>query len=128
MGLRALEIARRLKDVKLRILTASLLGFTHFVRGEYGKVVELATENLAVLPSDWVHESFGGFVPVSIRDRVWLVMSLAHLGRFAEAADSEAALVHLAEPTQHPHAIGLAHFAMGRLHTCSTGTGRRRTS
>ena len=58
-GTRALVIAGRLGDVRLRILTTSFLGETHYYRGEYERVVELATDNLAALPADWVYEYFG---------------------------------------------------------------------
>jgi tetratricopeptide (TPR) repeat protein len=43
-------------------------------------------------------------------------MSLAHLGRFAEAAGHEAEAIRLAGPTHHAHTIGWAHLAAGMLH------------
>ena len=51
-GTRALEIAGRLGDLRLRILTTTYLGQAHYYRGEYERVVELATDNLAALPAD----------------------------------------------------------------------------
>ncbi len=57
-GTRALEIAGRLGDLRLRILTTTYLEQAHYFRGEYERVVELATDNLAALPADWVYESF----------------------------------------------------------------------
>ena len=55
-GTRALEIAGRLGDLRLRILTTTYLEQAHYYRGEYERVVELATDNLAALPADWVYE------------------------------------------------------------------------
>ena len=52
-------------------------------------------------------------------------MSLAQLGRFAEAAEHEAEAIRLAEPTQHAFTIGLAHYAAGTS-ISSRATGRRR--
>ena len=115
-GTRALEIAGRLGDLRLRILATSYLEQAHYYRGEYERVVELATDNLAALPADWVYEYFGHAAPASVYDRCWLVMSLAQLGRFAEAAEYEAEAIRLAEPTQHAFTVGLAHFAAGTLH------------
>ena len=115
-GTRALEIAGRLGDLRLRILTTSYLEQAHYYRGEYERVVELATDNLAALPADWVYEYFGLAAPPSVFDRSWLVMSLAQLGRFAEAAEYEAEAIRLAEPTQHAYTVGLAHLAAGTLH------------
>ena len=79
------------------------------------RVVELATDNLAALPADWVYEYFGMAVPPSILDRASLAMSLAQLGRFAEAAEHEAEAIRLAEPTQHAYTVGHAHLAAGTL-------------
>src|SRR5262249_31946670 len=97
-GTRALEIAGRLGDLRLRISTTSYLETAHYFRGEYERVVELATDNLAAVPVDWVYKNLGmGALPLAL-DRYWLVMSLAQLGRFVEAAEHEAEAIRLAEP------------------------------
>ena len=113
---RALAIARVLGDLELRILTTTYLERAHYFRGEYERVVELATDNLAALPADGVYEHFGNAVPASVYDRAWLVMSLAQLGRFAAAAEYEAEAIRLAEPTHHAFTVGQAYFAAGVLH------------
>jgi class 3 adenylate cyclase/tetratricopeptide (TPR) repeat protein len=116
-GTRALEIAGRLGDLRLRILTTTYLELAHYYRGEYERAVKLATDNLAALPADWVYEYFGGSTaPASVYDRSWLVTSLAQLGRFAEAAEYEAEAIRLAEATQHAFTVGQAYFAAGTLH------------
>jgi len=114
-GTRALEIAERLGDVRLRILTTTYLEHLHYRRGDYERVVELATDNLAALPADSDYESFGASMPISIYDRYWMVRSLAQLGRFTEAAPYEAEALRLAEPTHHAFTVGLAHVAAGTL-------------
>ena len=117
IGTRAVEIARRLGDLRLRIITtAPSLEQRTTMRGEYEHVVEIAAENLAALPAEWVHEYFGMAVPPSVFGRAWLIMSLAELGRFAEAARYEAEAIQLAEPTQHAHTIGWAQFTASMLH------------
>jgi tetratricopeptide (TPR) repeat protein len=70
---------------------------------------------LAALPDDRNFEIFAKAGPPSVWDRTWLVMSLAQLGRFAEAAEYEAEAIRLAEPTQQPFTISMAHFAAGVL-------------
>jgi len=115
-GTRALEIAGRLGDLRLRIPTTSYLELAHYFRGEYERVVELATHNLEALPADWVYEYFGLTAPASVYDRYFLVMSLAQLGRFAEAGEYEAEAIRLAEQTHHAFTVGIAHFAAGTLH------------
>jgi tetratricopeptide (TPR) repeat protein len=68
------------------------------------------------MPADWRHEHFGMAVPPSVFGRAWLIMSLAELGRFAEAAKYEAEVIQIAEPTQHAFTIGWAHFAASMPH------------
>ncbi|MBI2469053.1 MAG: hypothetical protein HYV62_14770, partial [Candidatus Rokubacteria bacterium] len=116
LGTRALEIARQLGDLRLRILATSYLEEAHYYRGEYERAVELATDNLAALPANWVYEYLGLSAPPSVYDRRWLVMSLAQLGRFAEAAEHEAEVMRLAEPTHHAFTVGIAHLAATTLH------------
>ncbi len=115
-GTRALEIADRLGDLRLRIQATSYLEQVHYHRGDYPRSIELATANLAVLPADWVYENLGSATPAFVFDRCWLVLSLAELGQFAEAARHEADMLRLAEMTQHVTTAGQAHFAAGRLH------------
>jgi tetratricopeptide (TPR) repeat protein len=108
-GVRGLRIAQALGDPGPRILTTVFLEQAHFFRGEFERAVQLATDNLAALPVDCTYESFGASVPASVMDRVWLAMSLSHLGRFAEAAEYHAEAIRLAEPTQHPFTLGMAY-------------------
>jgi tetratricopeptide (TPR) repeat protein len=116
-GIRAVTIARTLRDLDLQVLATSFLGHTHYLRGDYEQAVELMTENLSTLPADRVHEDFGTAAPASVYDRCQLVVSLAQLGRFAEAAEHEAEAMRLAEPTQNAYAVAVAHWAGCTLHT-----------
>jgi tetratricopeptide (TPR) repeat protein len=123
-GTRALEIAGRLGDLRLRILATSLLEQAHYSRAEYEHVVTLATDNLAALPADWIYEYFGNIAPASVFDRWLLVASLAQLGRFAEAAEDEAEVIRLAlaeptgasSPTQNAYTVGRAHSFASLFH------------
>jgi len=115
-GTRALEIVERLGDSRLRIVTTAYLRQTHFFRGEYERVVTLATSGPAVLPAERASESFGLIAPTSLSDRGWLVLSLAELGRFAEAARPEAEAIELAVPTQEAFTVSWAHMTAGSVH------------
>jgi tetratricopeptide (TPR) repeat protein len=115
-GTRALAIARGSGDLELRIATTTYLEQAHYLRSEYEQVVQLATDNLAMLPTDRVSEYVGGTAPASVYDRYWLAVSLAQLGRFAEAGEYQAEAIRLAEPTHHAYAISLAHQAAVTLH------------
>jgi len=98
--------------LRLRLVTTSYLEQAHYLRGEYERVIGLAPDNLAALPADWVHEYFVGVsTPTSVFDRSWLAVSLAHLGRFAEAAEYAAEAVRLAETTNRAFPVGVAYRA-----------------
>lgn len=115
-GTRALEVAERLGDLRLRIVATTYLAQAYSYRGDYARVVALTTDNLAVLPPEWTYEFFGSSQPPAINDRFRLLVSLAHLGRFDEAAAHEAEIVRLAERTGHAYTVALAHHAAGTLH------------
>ncbi len=115
-GARALEIAERLGDAKLRLVSKSFLAQVYCYRAEYDRVVELAAGNLASLPPEWVNEHFGMAVPAAIFDRAWIIMSLAELGRFAEATKYEAEALQIAEATEYAFSIGWAHLAASMPH------------
>jgi len=115
-GARALEIAERHGDLELRILTSSYLAEAHYYRGEYERVVPLATDALGILPADWSHEHLGMITPASIYARIWLAQSLAELGRFAEADQYAAEAIRLAEPTHHAYALGVTDSIAVQIH------------
>jgi tetratricopeptide (TPR) repeat protein len=54
--------------------------------------------------------------PASVIGRAWLIMSLAELGRIAEAAKYAEEAIRISEPTQHAFTIGWAHFAASMPH------------
>jgi class 3 adenylate cyclase/tetratricopeptide (TPR) repeat protein len=116
-GTRALEIAERLGDLRLRVGSTTYLAQAHCYRGDFERAVELATDSLGALPADWADEPFGySPLPLSVFIRQWLVLGLADLGRFGEAAPHEAELLRLAESAQHPFTIGEAYNATSFLH------------
>ena len=82
---------------------------------DYERVVELAMDNIAILPPKWANDFFGNVAPFPVIDRFWLILALGMLGRFTEAISYEAELIQLAEPTRHATTIGLAFFAGGFL-------------
>jgi class 3 adenylate cyclase/tetratricopeptide (TPR) repeat protein len=124
IGMRALEIAEHLGDVRLRIPATTNLEQAHYYLGEYERVVELATKNLAALPANRVPVGWSGMfpvgsgmlVPTAVLDRYWLILSLAQLGRFHEGSQREAEATRLlAESTHREVAVGRVHFAAGIL-------------
>jgi hypothetical protein len=64
--------------------------------------------------------------PPSVFDRFWLIMSLAELGRFAEATEPGAEAIRLAATTQHAYTVGLANWALGGVYLLRGDWGRAR--
>ena len=115
-GTRALESARRLGDEKLRIVTTTYLEQVHYYRGEYEQAVALATADLAAIPAEWVNEYFGMGALPAIWDRHWMVLSLAELGRFAQAEPHGIEAIQIAEPTNRAFSIGIAYRTAGTIY------------
>src|SRR5262249_25226094 len=111
----ALEIGGRLGDMRLRLSTSGSLEQAQYCRGEHERVVQLATDDLGVLPADWVYEFFGN-QPASVFARGYLMLSLAELGRFADAVEPEAEAIRIAAQTQHAYTVGWAHNYAGTVH------------
>jgi DNA-binding SARP family transcriptional activator len=115
-GTRAREAADRLGDLRLQIIATTYLEQANYFKGDYRQVVTLAAGNLAALPADWVSDSFGIETPPAIYDRGWLMMSLAELGRFAEASEPASEAIRLAMATDRAHGIGWADISIATVH------------
>ena len=61
-----------------------------------------------------------------VLDRCFLIVSLAHLGRFGEAARRGAEALRLANPTRHAFTVGIAQVATGTLHLVQGDWGKAR--
>lgn len=109
-GNRGLTIAGRIDDKPLRIQIETGLIFAHYYRGEYERVIELATANLAILPDDSVKYSN---VPGEIYVYCWLIRSLIELGRFDEAGRYTHEMLRLTQPIHSAYAVGMAHVTAG---------------
>jgi len=110
-----MEIAGTLGDTELRIGTSIVLAQTHWFRGECGLAVDVTKAGLNLVPAESNHEHFAGPLPASIALRAWLVISLAELGQFDEAAAPAAAAIQIAEAMHHPLGILWAHRAAGNF-------------
>jgi tetratricopeptide (TPR) repeat protein len=103
---RALALAHAFGDSELHSRTTSELGMTHYFRCDYTRVLEI----LADKPHAMVH-TLSPWRAYPSGHYAFMIMSLAELGRFAEAAECEIEMMRLAESTRHAHRIGFAHRA-----------------
>jgi transcriptional regulator with AAA-type ATPase domain/tetratricopeptide (TPR) repeat protein len=112
----ALQIARRLGDLKLRLVAQTYLEQAYYYRNDFERAAGLAADNLAALPHDWIYESPSTAAPLSIQDRIWLLGGLPELGRFAEALSYEAEGLRIAAATQHAYTLAAASFNSGKAY------------
>jgi tetratricopeptide (TPR) repeat protein len=61
-------------------------------------------------------ENFGIAAPPSVYDRGYLILSLAELGRFAEATEPAAEAIRIATAPLHAYAVSWAHLTDGTVH------------
>ena len=115
-GNRGRDMTSEVGDADLRITATTGLEIVHYFRGEYERVVELATENLAAIPAERAHEYFGHPAPASVYNRYWMVLCLPYLGRFPEAAMHEAAAFSFAQAMNHTYALGIVHLGASTIH------------
>jgi DNA-binding winged helix-turn-helix (wHTH) protein/tetratricopeptide (TPR) repeat protein len=115
-GVRALEMAERISDLRLRLSATTFLEQAHYHLADYGSSARLATENLAALPSEWTYECLCGTIAAAIFDRFFLIASLAELGQFADAVTHQLEAIQLVRAIEHAHTTAVAHEASGILY------------
>src|SRR6185369_11215577 len=74
-GVRAVEIAERLGDLRLLIPASSCLAQVLYHLADHERVAALVSSSLARFPDDLVQEDFGMPAQASILLRYWPVMS-----------------------------------------------------
>jgi class 3 adenylate cyclase/tetratricopeptide (TPR) repeat protein len=115
-GRRALEIARDLDDLGLRVRTSLALGQAYHVLGDYHQAIEALRRNVDELRGDRVGRRFGLVGLASVLSRAWLVWCLAELGEFPAASPLGEEAIRIAETVGHPYSVLAAYFGVGGLH------------
>jgi tetratricopeptide (TPR) repeat protein len=117
VGTRALNIAQRESNVRLRILGSGFLAFVHRDMGDLERAVAMGKETLALLPPDWRHDFLGMTAPTYVYNLHHLVFALSLLGRFSEAAEYALEATRVADSLGNPTAITMVSHAAGFLHS-----------
>ena len=96
----------------------SYLAQAHYIRGDYGRSIALALDNLAALPAAWIYETFGNTAPIS-NERISVFNSLGELGRFDEAVPHETEALRIADVVHDAFSVGRAYTGSALLHVRS---------
>jgi class 3 adenylate cyclase/tetratricopeptide (TPR) repeat protein len=109
----ALEIAERLGNVDLAVVTTAYLAFAYHTAGDYRAAADLARRNVVVLEGPLRRHRFGMTSLPAVYSRTCLAWALAELGDFdaADAAGAEA--LAIAEQEEHAYSIVYGCLAAG---------------
>ncbi len=114
-GQRALALVAGQADLELEMLINGYLGSVCFARGDYRQAVDLLGKGVTTLRGDLELQRFGLPGPASVFFRVWLLSSLARLGRFAAAAAQVEESHRNAARGDQPLERLVAHYTAGFL-------------
>ncbi len=112
-GEAALNYADELGDFSLQVLARMVFGHACHALGDYGRAVQVLGGNVELLEGPIVRERFGSAGLPAVLSRAYMVLSLADLGRFEEAAATGAEAVRLAEEFDTAHSHAVASHALG---------------
>jgi class 3 adenylate cyclase/tetratricopeptide (TPR) repeat protein len=114
-GERAMAIATRLEDFRLRIVAGLLLGQSYLFLGDLRRATELFRWNIASLGGERAYDRFGIAGLPSVQSRTFLAQCLADLGEFAEAVAVAEEGLKVAETADHPLSRVWAHLGVGHV-------------
>ena len=123
---RAIEIAKRGRaladetgDLLSRIGANAMMGRAYYALGEYANTIEAAGRAFAAMPAEAESVAYERFGPrstfQSVGARVWVAMSLAEQGHFAEATTRIEEAVAIADRAEAPHERVWSRFGAGRV-------------
>ncbi|MCX4149855.1 MULTISPECIES: adenylate/guanylate cyclase domain-containing protein [Paraburkholderia] len=116
-GERALALAERRSDPDAKAWAAMMLARSQYGRGDYERAMGHARHALDILHEGQglgPHEDYVKFTRVN--GRIWLVLCLAELGRFDEAAVLGRDATDMARGMNEPEELIFAGHGVGRMH------------
>ena len=114
-GQRALAIAEKLGDFRMKVRVTTWLGQAHYYRGEYREATRFFQQNVDVLVGELSRERFGLPQFPSVHSRTCLVWCLAELGEFAEGVRIGEEGLEIARSVDHPLTLMIAYVGLGTL-------------
>ncbi|APA88446.1 AAA family ATPase [Paraburkholderia sprentiae WSM5005] len=125
-GERALTLAERRSDPDAKAWAAMMLARSRYGRGDYERAMGHARQALDLLQEGLdhglgPHEDYVKFTRVN--GRIWLVLCLAELGRFEEAAVFGQEATRMAREMNEPEELIFAGHGVGRMHLIQRNPG-----
>jgi class 3 adenylate cyclase/tetratricopeptide (TPR) repeat protein len=114
-GQRALDIAKALEEFPLQVAANFRLGLA-YLTSDYRRASDFFGSNVESLQGKLVRERFGEVAPASVLSRIWLVVSLAELGKYVEGIARGEEGVRIAEAVNQPWSLIGAYYSVGSLY------------
>jgi class 3 adenylate cyclase/tetratricopeptide (TPR) repeat protein len=115
-GLRALEIATAHSHEGIRDLAQRYLGRSYHAMGDYRQATEVFTLSLLASDESLRQNHPEEDSPSGVLSRIFLMLSLTELGRFAEALSRGTEALGIAERLDDPFSLSAANSAIGRVY------------
>jgi class 3 adenylate cyclase/tetratricopeptide (TPR) repeat protein len=112
-GERAVTIADQLGDIRLSVLSKTLLGSAATARGDHLRATEILTATLEHISGDLVGDAMGTTGIISVFTRIYLVSSLVEIGEFTAAKLLAEEAIRIAESANHVYSRAFAYYGMG---------------
>ncbi len=121
--LRAIDIAKRGRvlaeetgDLHAQVGADAMMGRAYYALGDYARTIETAGRAFAALPDTLAYDRFGRRSTFqAVGARVWVAMSLAEQGHFAEANARVEEAIAIADRAEAPHERVWSRFGAGRV-------------
>jgi tetratricopeptide (TPR) repeat protein len=112
---RALTLAAALGDFALEAVARLFLGQGYFNAGDYRRAINHCGQDAAVLVGQRAYERYGLTGLPAVLSHIWLALSLAERGEFAEAMVSADEALAIAESARQPYSVAAAYLAVGQV-------------
>ena len=112
-GIRALALADGLEDAVLRAQLGYRLGASYHMLGDFPRAIAILRDGVTLSAGEHLYARPGAATLPSVMARVWLALSQAETGSFAESLAMADEAMQIATAADHPFSLSFACWALG---------------
>ena len=114
-GIRALALADGLEDAVLRAQLGYRLGASYHLLGDFPRAIAILRDAVTLSAGEHLYARPGAATLPSVIARVWLALSQAETGSFAESLAMADEAMQIATAADHPFSLSFACWALGQV-------------
>ena len=114
-GIRALALADGLEDAVLRAQLGYRLGASYHMLGDFPRAIAILRDAVTLSAGEHLYARPGAATLPSVIARVWLALSQAETGSFAESLAMADEAMQIATAADHPFSLSFACWALGQV-------------